>query len=341
MIQLSPTSESARPNPLVVAESPCCAYLLERISAIWQAFCTLLSDWAAWLFSPAPPPTAGAIQPKEETFENRILARTINDILKKSRRSQFSILPDFSKARPLLKERATLNAKRNGQTPLMMLLDSVGSNLPFTEKCFEFAQELIASLGAAGISLDDQQENNSERTPLCCAIGKIHLSPSFVSVAKSLIQNKADLDARSGPEEDTPLALAIEGAMVNESYCEILDLLLRKGASLGAEVECVDQDGARILGSLRWISSDPGNRAQHKAFNATLTAFEQERQAAIFEPTAFSEPLRNIIIDYLDGIDPWRPSQKPDAQVEADERGIPLDETYTDDSDFLSGSDID
>lgn len=329
-ITSAPTTTAAYP-----AEISCCDCLVERISAVWQAFCRLLSECVSWLFSPVPAavyekaPLAIALKAPEAVHLPRATVRTLRDLIDACHTAwvhrwpkEEDEAPDFSVARPLLNE----NAAWREDTPLIALIKKVQieeggfSRLKETvRKAYaDFAMELTKAYIQAGVTLDDkdkQVRTKHERggTALHYAIvvaisgdGKLDLSvshcPEFVPLAETLISNGADLEAEDA-RGSTPLGCALQAyKKLPKDYYDgcankLIDILLRQGANLGAKTSNVD---ARPL-SARALGLE--ERQEYCwGYDPVITSFINDRFAAICASTpSLPRPVQKLAASYLEG----------------------------------------
>ncbi len=367
--------------------SSCCDCFVSRIQAIWQAFCSWLTDWANWLFSTSSPAQSELKQkelviieakPKEEAvpecpqavampapqaklssilrfivpqaidlnlpssppapavFVNftNLLSDIVYHTPKDNVLPDLYSAPDFSIARPLLKAKTALNERSGGQTPLIFLMrrlqvansrDGNRLNEPTRKAIEQFATELIHAHVELGVSLDEKEVTRwaGGGSALHFAVeGAVagagwHDRPveECFTLAKLLISQGANLEVVDNSGE-TPLYSALTNIdSLNHfwgyEYATLLTyLLLGQGASLAASYSKSAPNCTLLK-----IAANPKTRLRNFLFDEVMIKFEADRRHILQECCPFTPPLQNIIIGYLDGVDPWPLCSKLSAQL--------------------------
>ncbi len=333
-ITSAPTTTAAYP-----AEISCCDCLVERISAVWQAFCRLLSECVSWLFSPVPAapipaavyekaPLAIALKAPVAIHLPKATVRTLRDLVDECHIAwdrmwpkEEDEVPDFSVARPLLNEAAAW--KEN--TPLISLIKRVQTEMRFkhlkapVRKAYaDFAMELTRAYIQAGVTLDDKDKQvwtKHERggTALHYAIvvaisgdGKLDLSittcPEFVPLAETLISNGADLEAEDD-RGSTPLGSALQA--INNWPKECDDGCVNK------LIDILLRQGASLGAKISNVDARPlsaralGLEERQEycwGYDPVITSFINDRFAAICVSTpSLPHPVQKLAASYLEG----------------------------------------
>ncbi len=260
-------------------EPSCCDYLVARISAIWQAFCTLLSEWVGWFFA-SRSQNDGVAWKQDTPLMTLIKMSRENKASQDPKRmkaayAQFAkeLIDTYVKAGETLDDKYVTEFAGGGSALHYAVEGAIGGGnkvwIRFApiRNCLELAKILIAH----GVNLE--VEDNVGRTPLGIILGTRYGDSDFVWDSLK--------DAFGCPDDRFPDA-------------KLADLLLRGGANLGAKFS--KQDTTTLFEQ----ASNLEKRLRTPDFDAMITAFMADRLKVIDESTPLPIPaLRQIVSDYL------------------------------------------
>ena len=283
---LTPTVNSLEPS--------CCDYLVARISAIWQAFCALLSEWVGWVFSSRS--QNDGVAWKQDT--------PLITLIKRSRENE-----------PLQDPEETEAAFAQFAKELIDAYVKAGENLD-DKYVTEFTGVGSALLSGGGSALHYAVEGAVGGNKIWMSFAPI---PECLKLSKILIAHGVNLEVEDNVGR-TPLEIVL-GIRYDDLTClwgqvmticgcpdmpicgcldgrfpdvKLADLLLRGGASSGAKFS--KQDPTTLFEQ----ASNLEKRFRSPNFDAMITAFMADRLRAIDESTPLPIPaLRKIVSDYL------------------------------------------